>query len=312
MTAEPFDWPLFLRQLDAREHYWNSRRITYARQDAVPFMPYSMPLFAALLYDAVMALPGDASYTADATPCAAKFLDVGCGPGTKIALAEALFDLDVHGIDLVPEFIAEARDWGLSAEVRDAFDFKDYAEFDIVLVNRPSGLQDEMESLIMDSMKPGALLIAINWRCDPGTKQWQCISQEWGEPVRGVWAKPDGTVHAVGKVLTGPTACCGKLPASLPSGDSLTPDLPLVTCRAHPDLGLTEDLVPLTYRGKQVGTAIPSVVTARGVSFTAQIEGTSAAVPKAEIVTGPMVLHGLTGDAVQEYDDQDRPVVNDD
>lgn len=261
MTADPFDWPLFLRKLDAREHYWNARRITYPRPDAVPFMPYSMQLFAALLMDAVMNLPGRFAYDPFGRTRRARFLDVGCGPGTKMQLAEQLFSLDVRGIDIVPEFIAEARSYCLDAEVADAFDYADYDQAAIVLVNRPSGLQDDLEKLVMSRMAPGALLIAINWRNEPGRAGWRTISQEYGEPVRGVWAKPDGVDHYVGLELTGPTRCCGVLPASLPPDDSLTPDLDLVTCKAHPPLGIDAPVKLHSYGPDHSGIGHISVQT---------------------------------------------------
>lgn len=234
MTDPVFDWPLFLRQLDMREHAWNGRRVTYARSDAVPFMPYPLPRFTGFLMEAVQALRGAACYTSDGHPATPAFLDVGCGPGTKMLLARQMFGLSVAGIDIAPEFIAEARYWELDAEVADAFDYKSYDQFDIVLVNRPSGRQDELEHVIADRMRPGGILIALNWRNDPARWGWHTVSQELGGPIIcGVWAKPDGTVHLCGASLDpqAPTACCFKALSALPSEDSLSVDREDVTCR---------------------------------------------------------------------------------
>jgi hypothetical protein len=65
-----------------------------------------------------------------------------------------------------------------------------YADFQIVLVNRPSGLQDELESLIMEKMSSDAVLIAVNWRNNPAKQGWIPVSEEFGEPVCGVYIKP--------------------------------------------------------------------------------------------------------------------------
>ena len=201
-------WPSFLRELDATEKAWCQYEVRYPREDAVHWMPAPMPLFITLLTDAVMAAQphhagprgGWADEDAYGPPW---FLDVGCGPGTKIRLAEQLFGLKGHGIDIVPRFIAEAQAHQLRAFVVDAFEFpaggtavpgmhseKGYADFQIVYVNRPSALQDELESLIMDRMAPDAVLIAVNWRNSPGKAGWIPVAEEYGDPVCGVWVKP--------------------------------------------------------------------------------------------------------------------------
>jgi SAM-dependent methyltransferase len=193
-------WPGFLRELDAVERAWNSREVHYPREDAVHWMPYAIPQFVSLLTEAVMVAPQRSKYLFSVGP--ARFLDVGCGPGTKMRLAAEMFGLDTYGIDIVPRFIHEALAYGCKAALMDAFDFPEhpfpdqgepamgYAAFDIVYVNRPSGLQDELESLIMDRMSSDAVLVAVNWRNSPGKAGWVPVSEEYGEPVCGVWMKP--------------------------------------------------------------------------------------------------------------------------
>jgi SAM-dependent methyltransferase len=204
-------WPSFLRELDATEQAWRQHQVQYPRSDAVPWMPFPIPQFITLLADAVMAAPpsqgaSGAMFAAqgDYEPYGPpKFLDVGCGPGTKIRLAEAMFGLRGYGIDIVPRFVAEAQAHGVKAMLADAFEFggppgepggltsmRSYADYQIVLVNRPSSLQDELEGLVMKRMASDSVLIAVNWRNDPGKHGWILQSQEYGDPVCGVWIKP--------------------------------------------------------------------------------------------------------------------------
>lgn len=175
------DWPTFLRQLQATEQEWKVGKVSYGRDDAVGWFPWPIPGYIALLADAVMASDGG------------NYLDVGCGPGTKVQLAEAMFDLEAAGFDISPDLITAAHKNGVNCCVADAFTFGGYADFSIVSVNRPSSKQDELEHLIMGQMKPGAVLIAINWLNDPGENGWALQAQEYGHPVVGVWVKPGRT-----------------------------------------------------------------------------------------------------------------------
>lgn len=200
-------WPSFLRELEATEQAWRQNEVRYPREDAVPWMPYPMNMFVTLLVDAVKAAPpgrmrGDlASWGRGfGTPT---FLDVGCGPGTKMRMARAMFGLDTYGIDIVSRFVAEAQAHGEQAWVKDAFEFEEgtqfdmeygvvpgYASFQIVYVNRPSSMQDDLEGLVMDRMAKDAVLMAVNWRNNPADKGWIPVAQEGLTPVCGVWVKP--------------------------------------------------------------------------------------------------------------------------
>jgi SAM-dependent methyltransferase len=176
-------------------------------------MPFPIPQFITLMADAIMAAPpsqgpGNFAMRMDDEPYGPpKFLDVGCGPGTKVRLAEALFGVRGYGIDIVPRFVAEAQAHGVNARLADAFTFggdpdggdpallsslslNNYSGYQIVYVNRPSSMQDELEGLVMERMASDAALIAVNWRNDPGKQGWIPQAQEYGEPVCGVWIKP--------------------------------------------------------------------------------------------------------------------------
>lgn len=202
MDKAPVHWPSFLRELDAAEQVWRSREVHYPREDAVHWMPYAIPQFVTLLTEAVAACARPVDFIHDYGK-GISFIDIGCGPGTKCRLAQAMFGLDVFGIDIVARFVGEAQAHGISAQVIDAFDFAamppemvdkraqgSLGRFDIVLVNRPSGLQDELEGLIMEGMASDAVLIAVNWRNDPGKAGWFTHYQEFGEPICGVFIKP--------------------------------------------------------------------------------------------------------------------------
>lgn len=205
------NWPVLLRELDAAEHIWNSREVKYPRPDAVPWKPYPLAGFVALLTEAMMVAPfrsawGDINMVEDDQWQHGKIrlIDVGCGPGTKLRLARAMFDLNVYGIDIVGRFVDEALQHRVRAGKIDAFEFPEtgqamtttpfgYSDFDIVYVNRPSGEVHKLEPLIMERMRPDAVLIAVNWVNDPAAHGFAPHFQEMSMiprgPLCGVWIK---------------------------------------------------------------------------------------------------------------------------
>ena len=195
-------WPSFLRELLATENAWNASPVTYPREDAVPWLPFPMPQFVTLLTEAMMvATPSPGGLMVLEEPNTIRFLDVGCGPGTKIRMAEALFGVKGYGIDIVSRFVAEAQAHGVKAIVKDAYELPakgvpmttssfGYEDFGIVYVNRPSSDQDALEKYVMDSMRPDSVLMAVNWRNDPAKQGWFMQYQEYGDPVCGVFVKP--------------------------------------------------------------------------------------------------------------------------
>lgn len=191
--APQLHWPSLLRQLHALEQSWNAHKVHYPREDAVPFLPFPIPRFITMLADAVMAAPTRWSASAQEHGAVVPtFIDVGCGPGTKIRLAEQMFGLDGYGIDIVPAFVAEAQSCGVKAGLIDAFEFNSYDAFDIVFANRPSTQQDELEKLICGAMRDGAVLMGANWRHQPAEFGLEPVAVEYGRPVCGVWRKPVG------------------------------------------------------------------------------------------------------------------------
>src|ERR1700722_2231215 len=120
-------------------------------------MPYQPADFLAIMSDCVANARGK------------QFLDVGCGPGTKMTLAQQIFGLYPVGIEIDAEMAAVAKGWfGASVYEDDALAFPAhrYEGFDIIWLYRPfkdSVKEDELERLIMHRMKPGAILAGGAW-----------------------------------------------------------------------------------------------------------------------------------------------------
>jgi trans-aconitate methyltransferase len=156
------------------------------RQDAgrddpkfLPWMPFSWPEFISLLAEALPEMPGD------------RFLDVGCGPGTRMLLARDIFGLDVKGFDRVPAYVAAARENELFTTLEDALEYKSYGEFDFIWMNRPirdQELQGRLEAKVWDEMSPGAVIGCANLDNRP-PQHWYPVYDDW-EIKRGVWQKP--------------------------------------------------------------------------------------------------------------------------
>lgn len=171
------------------EHQW------FAQGDpespVLPWMPFQPADFLAFLFDCVPELNGPA------------FLDVGCGPGTKMALARHFYGLTACGIEIDPEMAAQARNWG-SVITGDALAVPSgfYREYDLVWLYKPfrdNDLERQLEERIMRELKPGAVLAGASWETSPAGR-WHtvvddCLTDPWtGKPVsvRGAWKKPAG------------------------------------------------------------------------------------------------------------------------
>lgn len=144
-----------------------------------PWMPSDPAQFLVLLIEALAEAPGNS------------FLEVGCGPGTKMMLARGLFGLDVTGFDRVPEYVTAAQQQGLNVADCDAFDFQAYGKFDIVFFNRPfrdRQTQRDLEKLVYSKIRRGAVVIAMNLETQPPGNKYLVVTDDW-ESRRGVWLK---------------------------------------------------------------------------------------------------------------------------
>lgn len=165
-----------VRQIERR---WQKQVDIGDQQMFTGWMPSDVAQFLVLLIEAIAEAPGNS------------FLEVGCGPGTKMMLAQGLFGLDVTGFDRVPEYVVAAKEQGLNVAECDAFDFQAYGKFDIVFFNRPfrdREVQRDLEKLVYSKVRRGAVVIAMNLETQPPDSKYLVVTDDW-ESRRGVWLK---------------------------------------------------------------------------------------------------------------------------
>jgi hypothetical protein len=123
------------------------------------------------------------------------FLEVGCGPGTKLLMVNKIFGLSVIGFDYNPQYCADARTllesrdclyW--EVEELDAFDQHAadlYEDADIIYLNRPYvhlEKQALLEAKVFSHMKPDAYIILANYAVDAnllgGTMAWRKVAED--------------------------------------------------------------------------------------------------------------------------------------
>ena len=97
-----------------------------------------------------------------------RFLDVGCGIGTKVLLVQQ-WGWEADGLDFVPEYCEAARELcgALSAiTCVDAREYDNYGTYDLVYAYRPLVDMDETMKLTIwmaEQLKPGALMFLAWW-----------------------------------------------------------------------------------------------------------------------------------------------------
>jgi hypothetical protein len=159
------------------EREWQ-RKIPETDRRCTPWMPFPVPAFISLLFEALPEAPGD------------KFLEVGAGIGTKMELARELAGLDVTGIEVNAAYAGEAARRGLGVLIMDATDFAYYGEYDLIWFNRvyrDADLQARLEKTIWDEARPGAVVMCANLENPP--PGWIIVLDDW-EIRRGIWMKP--------------------------------------------------------------------------------------------------------------------------
>lgn len=98
-----------------------------------------------------------------------RFLDVGCGGGTKMIVASHFFEV-ADGLEYNSDYVAHAertlelaRAEGCTIIEGDALTFNDYSSYDVIYAFRPLSdrvMLAELETTILDQAKPGTLIIA--------------------------------------------------------------------------------------------------------------------------------------------------------
>lgn len=133
-------------------------------------IPLSSSIFAYGLTRAVDAI---------GNPTNLSFLDVGCGIGTKLLLAELMFPgLKCEGIESHPTIAKVAWTLGARVKIADAFEYDEYDRFDIVFAYRPCSdfdMESRLERRVMDCMREGAVLFLVGGQVDPPAS-WESIS----------------------------------------------------------------------------------------------------------------------------------------
>jgi SAM-dependent methyltransferase len=150
------------------------------------FIPLDMDNFVELFDFAYMAI------TVGREPGPVKFIDVGCGIGTKVLAAQKSgrfgYDVEAYGIDKEPRYVKAAR--SLLAVTKGRVVAKEriiegdalkhnYGAYDILYFYRPlsnAELQAKLELRILSTMKKGAIICAVGaqspdlgWRRDPAS-----------------------------------------------------------------------------------------------------------------------------------------------
>jgi len=100
-----------------------------------------------------------------------RFLDVGCGLGSKVGIAQSL-GFDAYGLEINPYYAAIASEQVGPNRIlcTDAVGFCDYGKFDVIYFYNPM-VSDEIEQSIMASAKMGAIVYhAITLHRKPGRK----------------------------------------------------------------------------------------------------------------------------------------------
>lgn len=167
-----------IRAVQETEHQW--LRAGDAKSPYLSWMPFQPGEFLSILFECVPQLYGR------------EFLDIGCGPGTKMQLAAHFFGMETRGIEVVTEMARAAQVHG---EVLPYDALKApanfYAEFDLVWMYRPfrdKDLQFQLDCRVMKEMKPGAILAGGQWEVCPADLGWQPVVDDW-ELRRGAWMK---------------------------------------------------------------------------------------------------------------------------
>lgn len=98
-----------------------------------------------------------------------RFLEIGCGIGIKMNIAKEMLGIDlnqVEGIEVDSKMVKLSKYFTKSKIHNiDAFDFKNYSDFNIVYYYVPIAnheIECKLERLIEDNLKVGSFIIAVS------------------------------------------------------------------------------------------------------------------------------------------------------
>ena len=170
-----------ISDVQREEHRWF--RQGDPESHTLPWMPFQPSEFMSIVFECVPEMKGDL------------FLDVGCGPGTKMKLARDFFGMEAHGLEIDPAMGASAMEgFGSRVHITDALAAPAgfYGGFSLIWLYRPFRDPDKeaiLEARITDEMKPGAILAGGSWELEPSRLRWVPVVDDW-EIRRGAWMKP--------------------------------------------------------------------------------------------------------------------------
>src|SRR5690606_17323835 len=98
----------------------------------------------------------------------ARFLDVGCGLGNKVWIAQVL-GFDAYGLEINQRYVDIARDYIGARRIicHDGTTFQDYSQYDVIYFYNPMPSM-ELETAIVSKAKKGAIIFhAIGLRTRP-------------------------------------------------------------------------------------------------------------------------------------------------
>lgn len=150
----------------------------------LPFLPFQPAEFTAIMFDVVAETSGSI------------FLDVGCGSGTKMQLAQEIYGLTPWGIEIDEEMAAQAEARYPYAVIVESALWGGcktfYRQADVVWMYRPfrdGKFQAQLEQTIMKHMKHGAILAGGKWEME-NPPPWMPIVDDWDAAKCGAWMKP--------------------------------------------------------------------------------------------------------------------------
>jgi SAM-dependent methyltransferase len=174
MEYKDIVWSTALERLDRAISYANCNRV-YA-DHTEPWYPY-IPFDMATFIHEMEVLRQMLRPNGHIRP---KFIDVGCGVGTKLIIAQQ-FGFECYGIELDAELVKIAKQLRFQVERGNAIR-ADYSIYDAIYFYCPirdPELEAKLERRIINTAKPGALIVG-NMKCG-----------DWSELRDRVWTERD-------------------------------------------------------------------------------------------------------------------------